>query len=98
VQAPGTAQGCRTPENGGRLAADLRARPVWIMPGRLPGRLWPCGTAARLADKRLAGLAFTGALEDSGDFGQEIGAPGGELTEFGHGGGFLGPGGSRRRA
>jgi len=33
------------------------------------------------------------ALEDSGDFGQQIAAPGRELAEFGHGGGFLGPGG-----
>lgn len=31
-------------------------------------------------------------LQDSGDFGQQIGAPSGELAEFGHGGGFLGPG------
>ena len=38
------------------------------------------------------GLPFTCALQDSGDFGKQIGAPGGELAEFGHGGGFLGPG------
>jgi hypothetical protein len=53
------------------------------------------GLAAQLRGlplERLAGLAFTGALENSGDFGQQIGAPGGELAEFGHGGGFLGPG------
>jgi hypothetical protein len=42
--------------------------------------------------ERLAGLTFNGALEDSGDFGQQITAPGGKLAEFGHGGGFLGPG------
>ena len=53
------------------------------------------GLAAQLGGlplERLTGLAFTGALQDSGDFGQQITAPGGELTEFGHGGGFLGPG------
>jgi hypothetical protein len=42
--------------------------------------------------ERLTGLPFTGALEDSGDFGEQIAAPGSELAEFGHGGGFLGLG------
>jgi len=42
--------------------------------------------------ERLAGLAFTGAFEDAGDFGQQIAAAGRELAEFGHGGGFPGPG------
>ena len=43
---------------------------------------------------RLSGspAPFTGAPEDSGDFGQQIAAAGRELAEFGHGGGFLGPG------
>ncbi len=33
-------------------------------------------SCAALPHERLAGLAFTGALEDSGDFGQQIAAPG----------------------
>jgi hypothetical protein len=93
VQAPGNGSGVQAA--GERRAAR----------GGSPGAagLDPCrdglrvgaGLAAQLRGlplERLAGLAFTGALQDPGDFGQQIGAPGGELAEFGHGGGFLGPG------
>jgi hypothetical protein len=41
---------------------------------------------------RFVGLPFTGTFEDSGDFGQEIAAPGRELAQFGHCGRFFGLG------
>jgi hypothetical protein len=45
-----------------------------------------------LSFERLVGLPFRGALEDSGDFGQEVAAPSRELAKFGHCSGFLGVG------
>ena len=77
-----------------RAARGGSAGAASLDPGR-DGLRVGSGFAAQLRGlplERLAGLAFTGALEDSGDFGQQIGAPGGELAELGHGGGFLGPG------
>jgi hypothetical protein len=71
----------------------VRALPAWIHAPGLP----PVGSclAAQLRGlplERLVGFPFTGALEDSGDFGQQIGAPRRELAELGHHGGFVGVG------
>jgi hypothetical protein len=42
-----------------------------------------------LAGERLIVSAFAGALEDPGDFGEQVGPAAGELAEFGHRGGLL---------
>ena len=78
----------------GRAARGGPAGAAGLDPGR-DGLRAGAGLAAQLRGlplDRLAGFPFAGALEDSGDFGQEIAAPGGELAEFGHGGGFPGRG------
>ena len=77
----------RVPSGGPAGAADLDPRRDGLRVGS--------GLAAQLRGlplERLARLAFTGALQDSGDFSQQIIAAGRELAELGHGGGFLGSG------
>jgi len=77
-----------------RAARGGPAGAAGLDPGR-DGLRVGSGLAAQLHGlplERFTGLPFTGTLEDSGDFGQQIAAPGGELAEFGHGGGFPGPG------
>ena len=78
VQAPGNGSGVQAAGER-RAARGGSAGAAGLDPGR-DGLRVGSGFAAqlrRLPLERLAGLAFTGALEDSGDFGQQISAPGG---------------------
>jgi hypothetical protein len=81
VQAPGNGSGVQAAGER-RAARGGSAGAAGLDPGR-DGLRVGSGFAAQLRGlplERLAGLAFTGSLEDSGDFGQQISAPGGSRS------------------